>query len=51
MVFFPARKEKEFLSVLDDDKPTVVRSSIYVESFGNTEEANMVRTLLGRSSV
>ncbi|XP_067024671.1 gamma-aminobutyric acid receptor subunit gamma-1-like [Acropora muricata] len=26
---------------IDDGRPTIVRSSIYVESFGNTEEANM----------
>ena len=51
MVFSFCKKKKEFLSVLDDGRPTVVRSSIYVESFGNIEEANMVRILLGRSAV
>lgn len=33
-----------FLLSLDKGKPTTIRSSIYVESFGNIEEANMVRT-------
>ena len=26
-------------------KPTIIRSSLYVESFGNIEEANMVRIM------
>ena len=33
-----------FLS-LDQGKPTTIMAEIYVESFGNIEEANMVRKL------
>ena len=32
----------DFLS-LDQGKPTTIMADIYVESFGNIEEANMVR--------
>ena len=34
----------DFLS-LDQGKPTTIMADIYVESFGNIEEANMVRKL------
>ena len=30
------------LIVLENGTPVIIRSSIYVESFGNIEEANMV---------
>ena len=28
--------------VTDDGVPTIIQSNIYIESFGNIEEANMV---------
>ena len=34
---------KPFLFFQGTGKPVTIRSSIYVESFGNIEEANMVR--------
>lgn len=35
-----------FFLLLDDGRATIIMADIYVESFGNIEEANMVRNVI-----